>query len=443
MTTTSNKTQDVKTRFRRLFELQTDQLNGQRNDVLHRLQQRALQQAERLPFPSRRDEDWKYTSVSRLLNLEFQLAPQTTLGPADLEANALLELDAYRLVFVNGYWQEGLSDLSGLPEGVAVSFVREALENNEPAIIDQLETIAQEAQFAFPALNVAFARAGVHIHAMRNVRLDKPIVVLNLTAGSGTPFVQYPQLVVIAETGAQLEIIEDNRSLPGDSNHFTNVLRSFDLKANARVEHSALQSEGASAYRVSNTFVFQDRDSHYINHQLDLGGQLVRNNMGALHRGENITTDYNGIYFGTDRQHIDNQTFIDHAVPHCQSNELYKGILTDRARGVFNGKVLVRQDAQKTNAFQQNSSLVLSDTAAMDTKPQLEIYADDVRCSHGATIGQLDEASVFYLRSRGVPDGRARQMLQFAFLTEVLEKMTNDTLREEAERRIEAKFGTL
>jgi len=225
---------------------------------------------------------------------------------------------------------------------------------------------------------------------------------------------------MIGKTSSEFSVIESYHSTSNKSKYFTNSANYIQVEDNAHVHHYRLQFESRSAYQVSNAIAIQARNSIYSNYSVDFGSRIVRNNISTEHMGPGVNTFYYGAYLGLDNQHIDSQTFIDHAVPHCESNEMYKGILSDKARGVFNGKVLVRQDAQKTNAYQQSSSLVLSDTAIMDAKPQLEIYADDVKCSHGATIGQLDQESVFYLKSRGLSDEGAKNLLQKAFLGDVI-----------------------
>jgi Fe-S cluster assembly protein SufD len=223
-------------------------------------------------------------------------------------------------------------------------------------------------------------------------------------------------------------------------NSFINSGVAIYLGENAQLSHYRYQYDTASNYYVNNTRIFQDANSTYSSYVLDTGGKSVRNNLYTYLKGSNTNTNYYGGYLVSGKQHIDNQTFIDHAMPHCESNELYKGILDDRSSGVFNGKVMVRPDAQKTNAFQQNSNLVLSPDAKMNTKPQLEIYADDVKCSHGATVGQLDEQSMYYLRSRGLNKGEAKRLLQFAFIAEVVESFENDQMRDFAEQIVREKM---
>jgi Fe-S cluster assembly protein SufD len=434
---------EAKSQFKALFAQYEAQLNGHKGNPWHQFQQKAIARLDALSFPTRRDEDWKYTSVNPILQQEYVEGSFPGISPEAIEPFLAEGLDCYRLVFINGILQEELSDLRQLPAGLSVLDLAEALADERFAALAQaqLDQILAWEKDPFRALNAAFSRHALFIHAARNTVADKPLYLLQLSAPGTKPVFASHLNLVAAEANSELSIIEGLFELPGSSNGcFRNLANRFAVGANAHVHHYRLQREGTAASLISNIDVQQERDSTFTTHTLDLGGKLVRNNLNTVLEGQGTTTNYWGAYFGKGEQHIDNQTFIDHAVPHCVSNELYKGILDDKASGVFNGKVMVRKDAQKTNAFQQNASLVLSDKASMDTKPELEIFADDVRCSHGATIGQLDENSVFYLRSRGLPENQARAILQYAFLAEVTENIPLDPLREFAERLIHEKF---
>lgn len=403
----------------------------------------ALHQAA---FPTRADEDWKYSGspVGRMLETHaFTVGTAPALDAQDVQAFFIPDLEVVRLVFVNGHLQPQWSDMDALPQGLTLLPMAEALEDAARRTEIEAETAytGGTAQNAFLPLNRSMATQGVYLRAARNAAIDKPVHCVYISTPTGTPHSSYPQHVLHAETGSTLTLIESYHATDAAAPYFTNAASWVHVAANAHVHHYRLQTEGTAALQVNSIQVRQHRDSTYSAYTLDLGGHVVRNNLGTCHFGTNLETNYYGVYFGTGQQHIDNQTFIDHAQPHGQSNELYKGILTDYARGVFNGKVMVRQDAQKTNAYQQNSSLVLSNNAIMDAKPQLEIFADDVRCSHGATIGQLDEGSVFYLRSRGIPEAAARGILQEAFLKEAIEKMPHEPVRLWAFERLGEKFS--
>ncbi len=434
---------DVKQRFQELFEAQQVKLNGQRSQPYHQFRDKAIKQLDGLRFPTRRDEEWKYTSVNRVLQPDYQVGTPAKITAGQLEPFLMKGLDCYLLVFVNGRYEESLSKVGQLQEGLTITDIASALadEKHGEVVQNQLDSLTEGQEDPFMILNSAFARHGLFIHTKANAVVDKPIYILHLAAPGETPTFSNLLNIVVTDRSSEVSLIEGFFELPGaEGTYFNNLVNRFRVRPNAHAHHYRIQNEGREGFLISNSDVEQDGDSTYSFHTIDIGGRLVRNNFVATLNNPNISTNLYGAYFANGEQHIDNHTFIDHAVPHCVSNELYKGILTGRARGVFNGKVMVRRDAQKTNAFQQNSNLVLSDHAQMDSKPQLEIFADDVRCSHGATIGQLDETAVFYLRSRGLTDSQARGMLQFAFLAEALENMNLEPVREYAEQLIHAKF---
>ncbi|MDX1666519.1 MAG: Fe-S cluster assembly protein SufD [Saprospiraceae bacterium] len=438
-----DKFSDTKKWFSSLFELYESSLNGHRSLLSHQLRKGAIERLDSVDFPTRKDEDWKYTSVKKLLSYKWREPEAVEVDFKQIEGFTFPELKTHRLTFVNGHLDESLSETREMPAGVTVTTVDQALEDDElrPIVERHFKALAKGSDSAFLALNAAFSRSGVFIHVPDGVIVDRPVHLLNLAVSGKEDMMISPQLFVVVGKSSELTIIESYRHLPGGKGtYFTNAVNRVVVKANGRLSQLKLQDEDRRAFQINNTEAFQDRDSTFTAFTGDLGGQQVRNNLSAFHQGENILTNLYGIYMADGKQHIDNQTFIDHALPHCNSNELYKGIITDRGKGVFNGKVMVRQDAQKTNAFQQNSTLVLSENGTMDTKPQLEIFADDVRCSHGATIGQLDEKSVFYLRTRGLTDAQARRLLQKAFIKEVLDFIEIEGFRAEIDRLIEKKF---
>ncbi|MEL7421498.1 MAG: Fe-S cluster assembly protein SufD [Bacteroidota bacterium] len=431
--------------YKQLFQTYQQGLNGHKNHPLAQFRLAAYQQLEAEAFPTRRDEDWKYSGapVARMMDTHFQEASATQLTAADIAAFRIPNLEAATFVFINGVLQRELSEFDKVPAGVELLTVSAAIEDEEKRqwMEQQVAHAGGTEQNTFLALNRAFAQHGLYIEVSANAQVALPIHCLYLNTAGEQAHQSHPQMFIRSRKGSEFSVIESYQVADDSASYFTNTANWASVEGNARLHHYKLQFEGAQALQVNDTLVRQDRDSIYSSYALDLGGKVVRNNISTTLLNSNTETNYYGVYFGSKQQHIDNQTFIDHAVPHCQSNELYKGILTDYARGVFNGKVMVRQDAQKTNAFQQNSSLVLSPNAIMDAKPQLEIYADDVRCSHGATIGQLDEKSIFYLRSRGIPEAQARHLLQQAFVGEAIEAMPNDAVREWALGKLAAKFN--
>ncbi|MBR9922596.1 MAG: Fe-S cluster assembly protein SufD [Bacteroidetes bacterium] len=430
----TNKT-DRKSRFYTLFSSLEQSLNGQTSRADHAIRRKSMEKLAQMEFPTRRDEDWKYTSVVPVLKPDWSL-PSASANDTHSAAAG----EGIKLYFFNGMLDQEVSDLDKLPEGLLLCSIADALEmDTERARVEKLlDKEVELAENAFVPLNGAFASNGLYLRLKKGVRLSSDIHFVYTNDGSAQATMINPQTIIVLESSSEMRIVESFNGQSGQT--FTNILNRFEVGANARLEHYKFQLENKESFQINNTKAWLNRDSVYSNYNLDLGGALVRNNVISVLLDSNITANLYGAFLGVDRQHLDTQTFIDHAFPHCQSNELYKGILTDRAKGVFNGKVIVRPDAQKTNAFQQNSNLVLSPTAVMDTKPQLEIFADDVRCSHGATIGQLDETSVFYLKSRGIPDAQARRLLQLAFLQEVLDTIEVEYLHDYASGLLKAKF---
>ncbi|MEM9546977.1 MAG: Fe-S cluster assembly protein SufD [Bacteroidota bacterium] len=426
-----------------LFKAHEAGLNGTRKHPISAFRRSAFSQLQEERFPTRKDEDWKYTNVSPIIKSAYKEGKSVDISQDTLDQFLFKDLVATKVVFVNGILNKSLSTLENIPSGVSLTALKDALENEEKtATITKL--VSQQSGTdvnTFLSLNKAFMRYAFLIETEANAIVESPFHFIYINTQSEEPHFSHPQLFVNANKSSQLTVIESYHTTNTEATYFNNTANYIHVSKNANVEHYKLQYESKSSFQINNTIVSQERDSVYSNYAVDLGGRIVRNNLSSQLLDSGTETNYYGVYLGLDKQHIDNQTFIDHAMPHCQSNELYKGILSDKARGVFNGKVLVRQDAQKTNAFQQNSSLVLSNNAVMDAKPQLEIYADDVKCSHGATIGQLDNSSIFYLKSRGLNDEAARNLLQKAFLGEVVSEFKIEAIKQSVLTKIDEKLS--
>ena len=428
------------TYYQSLFEVYENALNGQRNHPLHGVRKAAMEVFSRREFPTRRDEDWKYTSVTPVIAPRYSEGNNYEVPAPFIEPLYLTDHNAIRLVFVNGQYSAHHSNTDRLPEGVSLLPLQEAYDHHryQPFV---KELLPEQYDTAFAALNMAFARNSFFLHVPKNTKIDVPIYCLHIGLPNDDAFITHPQMWIVAERNSELTFYERYTTVRDVAcMYFNNVANRMILRENARIDHYKLQDINLESFQITNTTVYQDRNSTYSNYTVDTGGEIVRNNITAIQKDQGVMTNLYGTYLGSSDQHLDNQTFIDHAQAHCQSNELYKGILKDKAEGVFNGKVIVRQDAQKINAFQQNSTLVLSEKATMNTKPQLEIYADDVRCSHGATIGQLEDPAIFYLRSRGLSDAAARGLLQYAFVKEVIEHFPDPTIREVATELVQAKL---
>ena len=439
-TAIDHKSAEIVAKYRTLFDIKEQQLNGQKSHPLHAIRRQAMERLESIGFPARKDEDYKYTYVTKIAKQSFAEGKGAIIGENVVKAASFGELDTYQLVFVNGVLNKELSTIDNIIEGLTISNLKKAYDSAEMQTVIENALSSELGLNAFVALNTAFSHGGTFIHVSRGTQVDKPIHLMNITVSGDTAIMTNPQVLVVAETSSEVSIIETYAAV-NDGSYFTNALSRFVVRQNAHVHHYKLQDESLNAFQINNSIATQERDSTYSSYVLDLGGKTVRNNLSSHLQASGTNTNLYGVYLAKGNQHIDNQSFIDHAHPHCESNELYKGIIDDKGRGVFNGKVNVRQDAQKTNAFQQNSSLVLSNTAQMDTKPQLEIFADDVKCSHGATIGQLDESSMYYLRTRGMSEQRARAMLQFAFVAEVLDNFQIEQVKEKALALMEKKLA--
>jgi Fe-S cluster assembly protein SufD len=420
-------------------EVYLDQFNrfekqwaGHGDGRMEGLRQAAIARFQELGFPTNRNEDWKYTSVAALLKIPFELADQEQPGDK-LRKLVGVGYGGPRLVFVNGHFAPELSELAALPNGVTVSSLGEALSWHPDQVRPKLAKLADYQSLSFTALNTAFLRDGAFVFVPPGRVLEQPIELVFVSVPAGKPTVSYPRTLIVAGRSSQATILERYLG-PEEATYFTNAVTEIVAEDNAFLDHYKLQQEGARAFHIANTQVRQARSSNFTNHYVALGGALVRNEVRVRLDDEGCETTLNGLYLGAGSQHLDNFTVIDHAKPHCASHELYKGILADKARGVFNGKIFVRQDAQKTDAKQTNQALLLSDDATINTKPQLEIFADDVKCTHGATVGQLDADALFYLRARGIGLEEARRLLTFAFANDVLDRMKIEAVREQLER---------
>ncbi|MFT4661201.1 MAG: Fe-S cluster assembly protein SufD [Flavobacteriales bacterium] len=439
---------DSREKFIELFQQYENALNGQKDYAGHAIQKKAIQRLSNdINFPTRRNEDWKYTSVTELLQPQYQQPKVIDIALEDIKPFLFEGLDVYLLVFVNGTYNEVLSSKDELSKKIIVQDISSGLQEEGPTkatTSEYLNKWASEAKKSFMVLNTAFAQNGIYIDVPNGLELDRPVHILNIAYTEEESTMISPQKIIVAGENSKLTVLETYHHLTNSQqNYFTNTVTQLVLKRNAIIDHYRIQDEDETAFFINNTEIEQQRDSIFSSYVVDLGGKLVRNNLNSILKDSGTTTNFYGLNVGVNKQHIDNQTFIDHAYPNCDSNELYKGILMDKAKGVFNGKIMVRPDAQKTNAFQQNHSLVLSKTAKMNSKPQLEIFADDVKCSHGATIGQLNKEAVYYMRSRGLSEKEAVCILKQAFLTEITELIKIDPVREKVEQMLVGKFKEL
>ena len=393
---------------------------------------------EAMGFPTRRDEEWKYTDVRSIAQGNFALADNAEFSQATA-ATLTLPLEAHRLTFVDGVFSASLSDLENLPEGLQVLPLSRALEANHEAVGGPLGRLTGVEFSPFAALNTAFMEEGAVIRIAAGCVVEKPIIVQFLSRANVQPTMCHPRVLVEAAGRSEATVIEHYIG-EKDAQNFTNVVGEFMLDRGAILQHYKLQEAPLGDYHVASMHVEQNRDSRYTSYSLNLGGALVRNDLISDLNGQGAETNFLGLFFGQDRQHVDNHTKVNHNAPLTFSNENYKGILDDRAHGVFNGKVYVKRDSQKIEGYQSNQNLLLSDRARIDAKPELEIYADDVKCSHGTTTGQLDEEAVFALRTRGIDEATARALLTLAFAGEVLEEVKLDVVSERVELAVAGKL---
>jgi Fe-S cluster assembly protein SufD len=375
-----------------------------------------------LGFPTTKDEEWRFTNVTPIAKTAFALAVPDgpTVRASDLDRVEPVPGDWPRFAFVDGHFAPSLSARQGLPGAVTAGGLADAMANGSDVVRRHLARHAPYETHPFIALNTAFMADGAMIHVPAGTVLEHPIDLLYLSTGGPDPLVAHPRNLIVVEPGSQVTIIERYAGLGGGPS-FTNVVTEVVAGEDAVIDYYKVGREATQAYHVGAMHIQQARNSSVSCHTVTIGGALVRHDITTVLDGEGGHCTLNGLYLASGRQHVDNHLRVEHAQPHCDSREYFKGILHEQSRAVFTGRIVVHKDAQKTDAKQTNQNLLLSEDAQVDTKPQLEILADDVKCTHGATIGQIDQEAIFYLRSRGLDEAMARDLLVFAFAEESLE----------------------
>lgn len=409
---------------------------------LRDLRTRGWERFTQLGLPTTREEEWRFTNVAPLASRPFTLAASDQLDTADIEGlieQASLDGGFHRLVYVNGRYSQQWSRIDELPHGVILQSLAESTRERQGFVQARLGRLAAAQHSAFTSLNEAFVDDGAFVFVPDDVRIDRPIQLIFLSA-SGPPVMCHPRNLVYLGNNSRATIVESYLGVPG-SYSLTNAVSEIEMADSAELDHYKLQHEQPRALHVAKTQVQQQSLSRFRSHYFSFGSELSRNELNCVLDGQQIECILNGLYMPDGNQHMDCRTRIDHAKPNCNSFELYKGVLDDQAKGVFNGKIHVHPDAQKTDAKQSNQALLLSDDAVIDTKPELEIYADDVRCTHGATVGELDEQALYYLRSRGIPSELARTMLIFAFANDVVQGVEVPAVRQHLESLLLADRG--
>jgi Fe-S cluster assembly protein SufD len=395
-----------------------------------------------LGFPTPRNEDWHFTSVAPIAESEFHPldTPSGEVRPGDLAPFLFGRVDWPTVVFVNGRYAPALSTTGTLHAGVRLMNLARAWRDAPELLERHLSKIATFDEHSFTALNTAFMYDGAVVHVAKDVHADAPIHILHVVDPIAARVVMHPRHLVVVDRNASARVIESYVSL-GDARYFTNAVTEVALDDGAHLAHYKIQRESQRAYHVGTIEVHQSRDSKYASFSFATGAALSRTNIYTMLDGEGAEVWMNGLYMVDGEQHVDHQTRIVHAQPSCASHEVYKGILGGASHGVFNGKVFVRPIAQKTDGKQENNNLLLSDKARVDTKPQLEIFADDVKCTHGATVGKLDALALFYMKSRGLPDDIARRLLIYAFAADVLERLEVAEVRDALEELTLRRFA--
>jgi len=408
---------------------------------LHDVRTAAIKNFENKGFPTKKEESWKYTSLNVILKNDFTVFPKTesTVQYSDVKKYFLHEIDTYKVVFVDGIFSSHLS--STTHDGIDVCLMSSAL--NKPKykmIIDNYFNQIASKEESLTSLNTAFANEGAYINIPKSKVADKPIEIMYFSTGNEAALLVQPRNLVIVGENSHVQIIERHQSL-NDNPVLTNSVTEIFAQKRAIVDYYKIQNDNLEANLIDNTYVSQKQESHVSVHTFSFGGNLTRNNLNFYHFGERLTSTLNGITIIGDKQHVDHYTLVHHATPNCESFQDYKGIYSDRSTGVFNGKVYVEREAQKTNAFQKSNNILLSDKATINAKPQLEIFADDVKCSHGCTIGQLDETAMFYMQQRGIPKKEAKALLMYAFSNAVIENIKIPELKQRITTIIANKLG--
>jgi Fe-S cluster assembly protein SufD len=410
------------------------------NSDVHQVRTKALKEFESLGFPTKKLEAWKYTSLNSILKEDYSIFPkeEQVIEFSEVKKYFIHDIDSYKLVFIDGKFSSFLSETTH--DLIDVCMLSSALvkQKHKAVIENYFNKVAKQDNMT--ALNTAFANEGAYIYIPKNVEVDKPIQIINFATGTESASLLQPRNLVVVGENSHVQIIERHQSLSGEP-VLSNAVTEIFAEKRANVDYYKIQNDHSEASIVDNTFVAQERDTVCSVHTFSFGGKIVRNNLNFFQNGEHVDSILKGITILENKQHVDHHTLVHHIAPNCESHQDYKGIYNDRSTGVFNGKVIVDKEAQKTNAYQQNNNVLVSDKATVNAKPQLEIFADDVKCSHGCTIGQLDEQAMFYMQQRGIPSKEAKALLMYAFSNTVLESVRIPELKNRIYKLISQKLN--
>ena len=429
---------DLKEKLVSSFLVFEDQVDV--DTYVHDVRNDAIKIFEEKGFPTKKEEAWKYTSLNKILKEDYSVFPkqENTIDYNDIKKYFIHDIDSYKIVFIDGKYSSHLSQTTH--DGIDVCLMSAALSKPKYRLVIENYFNKAATKDSLPSLNTAFSKEGAYIHIPKNKLVEKPIQIIHLSTGNESTTLLQPRNLIVVDENSYVQIIERHQSLT-DNAVLTNSVTEIFANKRAIVDYYKIQNDNANASLIDNTFIKQKRESVASVHTFAFGGKLIRNNLNFYQHGERIDSILKGVTIIGNKQHVDHYTLVHHIEPNCESHQDYKGIFNENSTGVFNGKIVVEKEAQKTNAFQANNNILVSDKATINTKPQLEIFADDVKCSHGCTIGQLDESAMFYMRSRGIPEKEAKALLMFAFSNNVLSSVKIPEIKQRITKIIANKLG--
>ncbi|AUP79803.1 Fe-S cluster assembly protein SufD [Flavivirga eckloniae] len=418
-----------------VFENQTDI-----DTYVHDVRNDAIKIFEEKGFPTKKEEAWKYTSLNKILKEDYSVFPkqENALEYKDIKKYFIHDIDTYKIVFIDGKYSSHLSQTTH--DGMDVCLMSSALTKPKYRILIENYFNKAATKDSLSSLNTAFSSEGAYIHIPKNKLVEKPIQILHFSTGNESATMLQPRNLIVVDENSHVQIIERHQSL-NENPVLTNSVTEVFTNKRAIIDYYKIQNDSSNASLIDNTFIKQKKESVASVHTFSFGGKLTRNNLNFFQEGERIDSILKGVTIIGEKQHVDHNTLVHHIEPNCESHQDYKGIFGENSTGVFNGKVIVEKEAQKTNAFQANNNILISDKATINTKPQLEIFADDVKCSHGCTIGQLDESAMFYMRSRGIPEKEAKALLMYAFSNNVLSSVKIPEMKQRITKIIANKLG--
>jgi len=407
---------------------------------VHDIRTEAIKTFETTGFPTKKEEAWKYTSLNKILKQDYSVFPkqENSIEYRDVKKYLNHDIDTYKIIFIDGKYSSHLSETTH--DGIDVCLMSAALSKPKYRLVIENYFNKAATNDSLSSLNTAFSSEGAFIHIPKNKLVNKPIQIVHFSTGNESALMLQPRNLIVVDENSHVQIIERHQSLT-ENPVLTNSVTEIFANKRAIIDYYKIQNDNQKASLIDNTFIKQKQESHASVHTFTFGGNLTRNNLNFYQHGERIDSTLKGVTIIGDKQHVDHNTLVHHIEPNCESHQDYKGIFDDSATGVFNGKVVVEKKAQKTNAFQANNNILVSDKSSINTKPQLEIFADDVKCSHGCTIGQLDEDALFYMKTRGIPEKEAKALLMYAFANNVLESVKIPEIKARITKLIATKLG--